>query len=216
MRPFSEVSALEQICGIYAITDMVSCRNYIGSASNIKRRLMKHKAMLRGGYHNNPFLQNSFTKRGERFFCFTVVETCGPDVILKREEYWIDLFKSKHDQNGFNICKPEFGRRGVLFTDEQKKKISDGLRRFIAKNPHIWKAAGDKRRGRRLSPEHIAKTVSGCSKKYAFISPSGEVFRGSNVAQFCRENGLRKSAMCQLRKGVHGHHTHKGWKSINT
>ena len=36
-----------------------------------------HKAQLRGNYHDNPHLQNSWNKYGEENFKFEILEICN-------------------------------------------------------------------------------------------------------------------------------------------
>jgi len=51
------------------------------------------------------------------------------------------------------------------------------------------------------------------AKKYAFISPTGELFEGTNISQFCREQNLSNSMMCSVLNGKRKQH--KGWTSKN-
>lgn len=47
-------------------------------------------------------------------------------------------------------------------------------------------------------------------KNYSFISPTGELFEGTNISQFCREQNLSNSMMCRVLNGKRKQH--KGWK----
>lgn len=62
--------------GVYITKNVVSERVYVGSAVNPLRRLKQHRTNLRGKYHKNPILQNSWNKYGEDAFIFRVVLRC--------------------------------------------------------------------------------------------------------------------------------------------
>jgi len=47
------------------------------------------------------------------------------------------------------------------------------------------------------------------AKRYAFISPTGELFEGTNISQFCREQNLLISVMSQVLNGKRKQH--KSW-----
>ena len=48
------------ICGIYKL--QVFNHIYIGSSVNIKKRLRRHRTLLRNNKHENNFLQNAYNK----------------------------------------------------------------------------------------------------------------------------------------------------------
>lgn len=52
------------ICGIYSITNQATGKLYIGSSSDVNRRLKEHFRLLSAGRHKNKKLQHSFLKHG--------------------------------------------------------------------------------------------------------------------------------------------------------
>jgi group I intron endonuclease len=110
-------------------------RFYIGSSVDFSKRRTHHLNMLRRGSHMNIHLQRVYDKYGEESFSFVILEECEQDLILSREQYWID----KYDfDNLINICptagenNPMYGMKGELspnwgkkHSEETKKKISD-------------------------------------------------------------------------------------------
>jgi hypothetical protein len=57
-----------------------------------------------------------------------------------------------------------------------------------------------------------SNTIYSHAKYFKLKSPSGDIVEGSNLAQFCRDNNLSKSAFCDMKKGKQTHH--KGWTLV--
>jgi group I intron endonuclease len=63
---------------------------YIGSSINIGNRLVDHLV-----YNNtNEYLQNAIEKYGLENFTFAVVEFCDLEVLLQREQHYLDILFS--------------------------------------------------------------------------------------------------------------------------
>ena len=62
------------ICGIYMIKCIANDKTYIGSSSNVMRRIKTHKRELENGSHNNLLLQHEYTKYGADKFVFKVLD----------------------------------------------------------------------------------------------------------------------------------------------
>lgn len=76
--------------GIYAILQLSSGRHYIGSAKSLDARWRKHLSDLRRNKHHCSKLQRSWNKYGEVDFRFDVIQRCGVDVLVEREQFFID------------------------------------------------------------------------------------------------------------------------------
>ena len=76
--------------GIYQIANEVTGKFYVGSAVNIRRRWNLHLLHLRRGTHRNRKLQASFAKHGESAFQVSPLEFCDVDVLLAREQHWMN------------------------------------------------------------------------------------------------------------------------------
>lgn len=92
-----QISKNLEVSGIYILTNSVNGKRYIGSSNNIRKRLWKHRSLLRHNKHENPYLQNAWNKYGEDMFAFAVIETCETDVLLEREQYYIDTLKPEYN-----------------------------------------------------------------------------------------------------------------------
>lgn len=60
--------------GIYCIENIITNTVYYGQATNIRRRLNRHKNELSNNKHDNILLQNSWNKYGEAAFSFKEIE----------------------------------------------------------------------------------------------------------------------------------------------
>lgn len=125
-----------KISGIYKITNTENNKLYIGSAVDIRKRWREHKNRLKRNNHENIYLQNSVKKYGLEKFIFEVVELVNnKEELIKREQYWLDYFKSYDNSIGYNI-KPtagsNLGHRHSEITKEKirlsKQNISDEIR----------------------------------------------------------------------------------------
>lgn len=94
--------------GVYLIENSVTGRKYVGSSSNIDRRIKTHKQHLQKGCHNNRKLQKDHDMYGIESFKFIILEKdVAHDLLTAYEKYWI----YKHDAivrfKGYNIKFPE-------------------------------------------------------------------------------------------------------------
>ena len=115
--------------GIYCIVNTDNQKKYVGSSKNIYQRLQKHRAYLRKNMHENKKLQNSWNKHGEDCFQYFILEFCPEELLLKREQFYINTLKP-----WYNLVL-EVER--LKFTEETKKKMSksriEGFKRGTVK-----------------------------------------------------------------------------------
>lgn len=90
---------------IYAIINLKNGKKYVGSAVNFHRRKIKHLWQLKNNKHHSPSLQNSWNKNIPTDYKFIILEKVeDKDILLEREQYYLDYFKSYKKEFGYNIC----------------------------------------------------------------------------------------------------------------
>lgn len=166
--------------GVYVIENLIDGKYYIGSSKNIRVRKMQHFSDLKNNRHTNRHLQGAFNKYGEENFKFEILEYCGVERRLPREQKWIDLF---NDENCYNMCvlahAPSLGKGG--FSKEtiegMRQRMSDPERNPMSKQEYrdkISKAHSmfDSEKADELCREYLAKLEiidlaerEGCSRR---------------------------------------------------
>lgn len=106
--------------GIYKITNLINDKIYIGRSVNLKSRKSKHKTSI-----TNTIISKAIQKYGHDNFKFEVIEYCDCDILVEREQYYMDLFHP-YDENGYNLLKDSSygGWNGMKHSNETKKKMS--------------------------------------------------------------------------------------------
>lgn len=95
--------AKEKIRGIYCIENLQNHKKYIGQSKDVFRRISNHKNLLRKHKHHNIYLQHAWDKYGEDCFHFYLLESCNELDIDKIERYYISMFDTTNDNNGYNL-----------------------------------------------------------------------------------------------------------------
>ncbi|MEO5367385.1 MAG: GIY-YIG nuclease family protein [Magnetococcus sp. WYHC-3] len=111
-----------RISGVYSIINLKNSKRYIGSTNDLVERFKRHSSKLRWNKHKNPHLQSAWNKYGEDSFSFAVIENVDEDILLDKEQFWMDHFQSYDRKFGYNICKIAGRITGTSRTPEQKEK----------------------------------------------------------------------------------------------
>lgn len=127
--------------GIYIIKNLITNKVYIGSTTrDFIKRWSIHRVFLRNGNHHSIRLQNSWNKHGEQNFSFEILEIVeDKNLIIEKENYYLDYYKSYDKHYGYNICKSahenpmtkvsngncKHGMFGKTHSEKSRKKISE-------------------------------------------------------------------------------------------
>jgi group I intron endonuclease len=120
------------ISGIYAITNLVNGKRYIGSSFNVEKRIGTHLWFLSRGRHPNKYLQSSWDKYGKESFIITILSYV-PDIekLLEYEQAWIDGYNPE-----YNILKIAGSRRGFQVSPGTRLKQSISIKKSHSHHKH--------------------------------------------------------------------------------
>lgn len=111
--------------GIYKITNTNNGKFYIGSSVDLYHRKSVHISKLNSNTHDNNYLQNSFNKYNGQGFIFNVIELIeDKNLLIEREQFWIDFYQSYNPDIGYNLCRFAGSTLNRVFTEEHKRKLS--------------------------------------------------------------------------------------------
>jgi group I intron endonuclease len=121
---------------VYIHINKINGKSYVGQSSNLQKRWRNNGE----DYQKSPYFWNAIQKYGwDNFEHIVLLDNLTKEEADLYEDYYINEYKSRYNENGYNIR--EGGSRGAL-AEETKKKISK-----IMKDKGLWK--GD------LNPRHL-------------------------------------------------------------
>ncbi len=139
--------------GIYAITNTVNGKQYIGQSYNVRVRWNEHKCELRHNRHHNTILQRAWNKYTETAFRFDVLTLLPVSELDAAEQRYCELLKP-----AYNVRVDPVTNRGHIVTAETRAKQSakaKGRRHSQAQNDKMSTIMKD----RVFSAEHRANLV---------------------------------------------------------
>jgi group I intron endonuclease len=106
--------------GVYAIVNKTNGKRYIGSSIDIPARWRSHAHKLRRGKHHSLHLQSAWNKYGSDNFDFVILEECGSEEILAREQFYLD-----RDFPEYNTIRHAGNNSGFKFSEQAIKRMSE-------------------------------------------------------------------------------------------
>lgn len=200
--------------GIYAITNILNGKRYVGSAIRISNRWLDHKRDLDNNKHHSQKLQRAWNKYGEANFEFSILELCTKSELVPKEQYWLDISESV--EKGYNICPIARSTLGRKCTDEAKIKIGNANRgrKHTAETLAKMSKAN---KGKTLTDEHRAK-ISRSNKGRVMSEETLQKLIAANTGRkLSEEHKAKISASGRGRKKTEEHKAkigaaHKGRK----
>ena len=149
--------------GIYQITNTINGKLYVGSSINIADRWRRHKEQLRKKIHNCKPLQSAWDKYGEYSFIFSILEFVDDknNLLIKEQEY-LDLIRPFDNKIGYNCCKKAYSTLGIKYSEDARKRVSEGVKKAHASGAYDDK--NKKQKGVKKSPFEIAAITAGMQK----------------------------------------------------
>jgi len=108
----------------------INFKIYIGSSKDIYSRWYQHKNKLRSNDHHSRHLQNAWNLYGEDSFVFEIIEEVKKekDLLLEKEQYYLDFYKSYKSEIGYNVCLIAHSCLGVKRSEKTREKISQAAK----------------------------------------------------------------------------------------
>jgi group I intron endonuclease len=206
---FDNTLWLREKQGIYLILNKTDNKVYVGSAvykrnekritSSLSSRIRSHLRLLIKNEHFNKYLQNSWNKNGADNFSFMVIEFVEDEnLLIEREQFWINKLKSTDRNLGYNILEIAGSRLGLKHTDETKEKL-----RIISGNHQHSEETKKK-----MSAWQIGKITSEETKRKISQSEKGKIISEEQRKQISEKGKGRKhteetkallSSVCHLK-----------------
>jgi group I intron endonuclease len=119
---FKNRCMINGMCCVYIIKNILNNKVYVGSAFNIKKRLIQHYNLLKNNKHSNIKLQRGWNKYGEDNFRIQIMEENRFNDLLNKEQEYINFYNSVEE--GYNITPIAGSTLGNKWTTQQKEKYS--------------------------------------------------------------------------------------------
>ena len=162
--------------GIYKITNLVNNKIYVGLSKNLDKRWKTHSNELRKNKHYNTYLQSSWNKYKEENFKFDILEVCGNEELVKRENYWINFYESFIPSKGYNITHENY-KIVERVKKNTKNKVCNRIYQIDANNQlvNIFESVSDAALHINIDAHQLGKKIWGnkTGKDYCVISYKG-------------------------------------------
>ena len=223
---------------IYISTNKVNGKSYIGKTyDSLECRKSNHKWFALNNLYDVHF-HRAIRKYGFDKFEWNIIEdNIDKNDLEEKEVYYVDKFDTF--KNGYNMTiggeknyslseeskkKISDTHRGKKLSKETKLKISNSVKNLYTDeyrklisiktkkamlNPEVKRRLSISHKGHKHSEETKKKMIESKSKKYIIHSPENQVYEIKNLKQFCLENDLNNSCMCNVAMGRRKNH--KGW-----
>lgn len=147
-------------CGLYEIRNNLNGHFYVGSSTDIDRRIYIHQYLLRNGHHHNVHLQRAWNKYGSSVFEFNVVKLLPRDECIGEEQKLLDIHFGK--SYSYNVDK--WAKLNDDLANQKRSKALTGLKRS-AEVRHRMSIA---QKNRKITPKIIEgrKRSGEALKKY--------------------------------------------------
>lgn len=178
--------------GIYQIKNLINDKIYIGSSKQgFAKRFSEHLYDLKNNDHHSQHLQKAYNKYGKENFIFEIIEVCNIEIVVEREQYWIDLTKCYKRNHGYNILQKAYSSEGYKHSEESLKKIGEQSKKRGA-HPNSVNAMKKANTGRKREKAHSERMSKLHSKPVVQLSLEGVFIKEwESIAKIISSFGLR-------------------------
>lgn len=115
---------------IYKIVNKINGKIYIGLTSkSVYDRWCRHLMDCKFKKRKKVRLYNAIMKYGEKNFIIEEIYLCkNKNIAYEKEKYYIKLYNSYDENIGYNMTIGGDGINGYIFSEEDKKRISDKVK----------------------------------------------------------------------------------------
>jgi group I intron endonuclease len=206
-------------CGIYQIKNKVTGDIYIGSSSNVEKRLNEHRRKLLINLHHSIRLQRSYNKYGLISFEFSLICKCDLFLKLYMEQLYLETMKPtfntslsssapmqgrKHSEKTKMLLKnrevkkgkdsPSYGKK---WTEEQKIKVLKY--RIGSKRSEECKSKMRETNIRNNQGKYLKEYVESLRKP--LVDNFGNTYL--SLSDAANRLGVKVATICDLLKGRH-------------
>ena len=114
----------EKKSGIYCWTHLATNKSYVGSSINLGRRFRSYYNPIFISHisRKSMIINKALIKHGYSEFKLEILEYCDPKELIKREQYYLDLFTPE-----YNVLRFAYSSLGYKLTEETLDKINKNL-----------------------------------------------------------------------------------------
>lgn len=135
-RPIKTNPIEFQIPGVYLWINKINLKVYVGSSMNLHKRYKSYCNIANtnnSGKESKCFINDALRKYGMENFEFYILQqfisNTNKSIILEKEQYWMDFYKSHDQEIGYNICKMAGSRSGSRHSQNTLNKFKGWNRR---------------------------------------------------------------------------------------
>ena len=223
---------------IYCHTNTINGKMYVGQTKKtMEERWKQH---IKDSRYRDFYFYRALREYGNNCWIHEVLEICSPQIANHSEAWWVDALDTfnngynsirpdpdnKHYEMSESVKrKISIGNKGKIITNETKLKMGKSQKGRIHTEETKNKIS-QAHKGRIHKPlseetkQKISKSSKGLkrtketknkmSKTYIITDPEGNEFEITNLNQWCKDNKMIHSNMCNVAKAKRLHH--KGYK----
>lgn len=192
------------VCGIYCFIHRQSGLHYVGSSTNIGRRLLGHMQCAKRGSMNR--FHRALRAFGISEFDLEILEECKPCELLKKERFYIVLLNAA-SLDGLNTSEnPAISRLGSKVSDATKARISaslKGIGKGRRASEETKRKIGESSKGRYFSPECRAIQSEKSKARASMASPPSISQRIQRAKKRKHPKQIKKSVFTIRMRSVH-------------
>lgn len=207
--------------GIYKITILYN--TYIGSSSNLNRRLWEHKWRLKNNKHSNTHLQNVYNKHTIINLTIEILEYCELNILLEREQHYINLLKPNLNKApvsgttlGLKLTKEQCLNRKLnnLGRKQSKETIEKRVLKIKGRkySEEHRKNISNSKKGKPISKEHKEKLINSNKKSVISYNKEGILIKIYSCAKETLLDGFTPTNVIRCCKNKLKTHKNLIWK----